>query len=78
MKAVERRDITKGSAKRIKQIREKLDLTQSELGECLGVAKNTVARWERGDLIPPKVAEMAAEYLLLTFNEHKPKGRSKS
>ena len=32
----------------------------------LGVATNTVAGWERGLLIPPKVAELAAEYLLLT------------
>ena len=71
----ERRDIIKGSAKRIKQIREQLKLSQSEFADHLGVAANTVARWERGDLIPPKVAEMAAEHLLLTFKSKKDKKR---
>jgi len=43
-----------------------LGLSQAELGELLGVAGNTVARWERGELVPPKVAVLAAEYLLIT------------
>jgi transcriptional regulator with XRE-family HTH domain len=30
--------------------RKSLGLTQSELAERLGVASNTVARWERGEL----------------------------
>jgi DNA-binding transcriptional regulator YiaG len=61
------RETLKGSNKRLKQIRFKLNLTQSEFAEQLSVSKNTVARWERGDLIPPKLAELAAEYLLLTL-----------
>ena len=63
-------NITKGSAERVNQIRQRLKLSQSEFGRLLGVATNTVARWERGDLNPPKVAEMAAEYLLLLKTKH--------
>lgn len=39
----------------IRATREKLKLTQVELAEHLGVAGNTVARWERGELIPESV-----------------------
>ena len=60
------RTIEKGSPERLKQIRYKLDLSQERFARRLGVATNTVARWERGLLAPPKVAELAAEYLLLT------------
>ena len=58
----------KGSAERIRQIREELRLSQEAFAEYLGVARNSVVRWETGKLIPPKLAVMAAEYLLLTFN----------
>ena len=65
------RTITKGSPERLKAIRYRLDVSQERFARMLGVATNTVARWERGLLIPPKVAELAAEYLflLLTHNE---------
>jgi len=36
----------------IRTLREALGLTQSQLGDRLGVAKITVSRWERGDLRP--------------------------
>jgi DNA-binding XRE family transcriptional regulator len=36
----------------IKTLREALGLTQTGLGERLGVAKITISRWERGDLRP--------------------------
>ncbi len=62
----ESRHLVKGNPKKIHQIRKRLGLSQAELGELLGVAGNTVARWERGELVPPKVAELAAEYLLIT------------
>lgn len=32
----------------LKAIRTKLGLTQTQLGENLGVARNTVTRWEMG------------------------------
>ena len=60
------RHLVKGHPKKIHQIRKRLGLSQAEFGELLGVAGNTVARWERGELVPPKVAELAAEYVLTT------------
>jgi DNA-binding transcriptional regulator YiaG len=48
----DQRRITKGSAKQIKAIRLALKISQSNLGRHLGVAGNTVARWERGELLP--------------------------
>ena len=63
------RVITKGSPERLKAIRYQLDLSQERFARKLGVATNTVARWERGLLTPPRVAELAAEYLLLTPNK---------
>src|SRR3989442_5063835 len=60
-----RRQTVKGSAQRFKTIRTQLELSQSQFAKKLGVAANTVARWERGYLVPSKLAELAAEYLLL-------------
>ena len=34
----------------IKSLRKKLGLTQVEFASLLGVAPNTVARWERGEI----------------------------
>ena len=34
----------------VRQIREKLGLTQEQLAREVGVHKNTVARWERNEL----------------------------
>ncbi len=62
----ESRHLVKGNPRKIHQIRKRLGLSQAELGQLLGVAGNTVARWERGELVPPKVAVLAAEYLLIT------------
>ncbi|MBS1794392.1 MAG: helix-turn-helix domain-containing protein [Acidobacteria bacterium] len=36
----------------IKQKRIALNLTQSQLAERFGVERNTVARWERGEVVP--------------------------
>jgi transcriptional regulator with XRE-family HTH domain len=36
----------------IKQKRLALNLTQEELAEKFGVERNTVARWERGAIVP--------------------------
>jgi len=41
---------TRLTGKRLKQNRVSLGLSQSALGGRLGVAPNTVARWERGEL----------------------------
>lgn len=34
----------------VRKIRERLGWTQAQLAEALGVAPNTVARWERDEL----------------------------
>ncbi len=64
--AGEVRTFVKGSPRRLKIIRRKLGLSQGGFAQLLGVRTNTYARWERGDLVPPKVAELAAEHLLTT------------
>ena len=48
-----------------------MKISQSKLAVALGVTSNTVARWERGDLDPPKVAELAAEYVLVLHKQQK-------
>ena len=64
-----------GDPERLRQIRRELRLTQKALAEALGVRSNTVARWERGDLEPPLVAELAAEYLRVTTKTKRRKKR---
>ena len=39
---------------RIKEARKRLNLTQEEFGEIIGVTKNTVYRWEAGISVPSK------------------------
>jgi len=45
------------------QLRRDFGLTQRELAQLLGVARNTVARWEIGLSRPPKIAELALRAL---------------
>jgi DNA-binding transcriptional regulator YiaG len=42
--------------KQIKQLRKKLDLTQKEFAERLGVHVVTIIRWEGGSFKPSKMA----------------------
>lgn len=44
---------------RFAALRKDFGLTQRELAELLGVARNTVARWEAGLVKPPRIAEIA-------------------
>jgi DNA-binding XRE family transcriptional regulator len=46
-------------AESLKQARRAFGLTQRQLAEQLGVAANTVARWERGELDPSRLAFLA-------------------
>jgi DNA-binding transcriptional regulator YiaG len=56
--------------KKIKTIRKRLGLTQAKLAERLGVCKNTVARWERGELSPnSKMISLALFALDVKTNE---------
>ena len=50
----------------IKQLREKLGLTQEQLAHKLGVTVKTVNRWERGKAKPSPMARR----LLSVLEEH--------
>jgi len=60
------------TAERIKQLRKKKGLSQSELAELVGVKNNTVSTWERGTRKPDfealdrlsEVFETSFEYIL--------------
>lgn len=54
----------------LKEARNLIGLTQSELAEILGVKPNTVARWERGLLSVPQAIELAMETVI---RQHKKK-----
>jgi DNA-binding transcriptional regulator YiaG len=41
----------------IREMRRELSMTQVEMGALIGVAGNTVARWERGELRPSPMAQ---------------------
>lgn len=49
----------------LRQARDKLKLTQKQLGEALELHKNSVARMERGELPVAKTTELAVRFLLL-------------
>ena len=44
------------NGRELRTIRRRLKLTQVELAELVGVASNTVARWERGEMTMRKRA----------------------
>ena len=59
----------------LKRSRLRLKMTQKELGEALGVHKNSVARMERGEFQVIRTTELAMKYLLIM--ESKKGGRKK-
>ncbi len=66
-------------ANEFSQFRNEFGLTQRELARLLGVARNTVARWEVGLVKPPRVAKLALEGLRLQLRKRgKRRGRRAS
>jgi DNA-binding transcriptional regulator YiaG len=56
----------------IKARRQALGLNQRELGERLGgITQNTVARWERDEVKPHPLLDLALKYLELTSENGK-------
>ena len=51
------------TGKELREIRTRLGLTQGELGKRLGVALNTVWRWEYGHRHIPELAARLVHYL---------------
>ena len=60
----------------LRKARERLNITQTELADAIGMQRNSVARMERGERPVLKHTELAVKYLLLTMSK-KPKGGSK-
>ena len=54
----------------LRRLRRRLRLTQDELAARLGVTKNTVARWERGEL----GMRLSTERLILLVEQDAEKG----
>lgn len=60
--------MTESIGPRLKQLREANGLSQSGLAIKLGVASNTISRWERGQQEPPlRLAVRLAEALGCTI-----------
>jgi DNA-binding transcriptional regulator YiaG len=55
----------------LRQIRVRLKLTQAGMAELLGVAANTVARWERGEV---RISEAMSRLVQLVARSER-KGR---
>jgi transcriptional regulator with XRE-family HTH domain len=56
----------------IEELRRKNDMSQTELGERIGVKQNTISLWERGSHMPPtnkllllsRIFNVTTDYLL--------------
>lgn len=53
----------------IKQKRIALNLTQEELAKKFGVERNTVARWERGVIVPPALGMLRLAFQTLEIEK---------
>ena len=62
------------TAAELRRIRSQLGLTQAALAELVGVAPNTIARQERGEM---GIKEPLARLLTLLLASHKPPRRGK-
>ena len=56
------------TAERIKQLRKKKGISQSELAEVIGVKSNTVSTWERGTRKPDfEALNLLSDYFEVSF-----------
>jgi transcriptional regulator with XRE-family HTH domain len=61
----------------LKRARKALRLTQVELAKRLGVAGNTVARWERGEVTIPEPVAKLVRLIAPARKGGPPRGRKK-
>jgi transcriptional regulator with XRE-family HTH domain len=59
----------------LRDLRKRLGLTQVELAEKVGVASNTVARWERGELGISEPVSRLVKLLAKVESPQTPKNR---
>ena len=65
------RTFIKSNPKVMSKFRYALGFSQAEFAKELGVTTNTVARWERGEIFPPRLAELAAGFIYMrAMDEH--------
>jgi DNA-binding XRE family transcriptional regulator len=57
--------------KELRHARLRLKMTQTQVGEALGLHKNTIARMERDELPVVKQTELAVKYLALVSKKSK-------
>jgi DNA-binding XRE family transcriptional regulator len=58
----------------MREARNRLGMTQKELGEALGVHWNSVARMERDEFPIIRTTELAIKFLLITEKQRRKKG----
>jgi transcriptional regulator with XRE-family HTH domain len=69
------------TGQQLRRARLRMDLEQKELAHLLGVAANTISRYENESLKVPKTVELAVKYLELQLAErtsHEPRPASES
>ena len=62
------------TGEQLRQARHRLNMTQTELAEAIGMRKNSIALMERGERPVVKGTELSVKYLLLMS---KPRGKKK-
>jgi DNA-binding XRE family transcriptional regulator len=53
----------------LRKARERLNMTQTELAEAIGMKKNSIARMERDERPVMKHTKLSVKYLLLTMRK---------
>ncbi len=61
------------TGKNLRRIRQRLEMTQSEMAISIGMRKNSVARMERGEMPIRKTTVMAVRYLLVMKSKKREK-----
>jgi DNA-binding XRE family transcriptional regulator len=59
------------TGKELRRARQKLQMTQKEIGHALDLHKNSIARMERDELPIVKTTELSVKYLLLSMEKLK-------
>ena len=61
------------TGKELRRARNRLKMTQEQLGEALGLHENTIARIERDELPVVRQTELAVKYLLVMSKKQRGK-----